>query len=225
MRMARMLIAALLALCAAALVACGDDEEASTTSVAVQGECAEVEAPPIKDTRYEKPGAVLEPGQPARATVETSCGTFVIRLDTKRSPQTTNSFAYLAEQGFYDDTVVHRIAPGYVIQAGDPKGADPDLASTGGPGYTVREPPPQRVSYTKGTVAMGKNEVDPPGTSGSQFFVVTAPADAGLPPDYAILGHVVEGIDVVEEIDHLGDPATEMPLRTVTIDSLTVDVR
>ena len=223
MRTARPLICALLAPCVALLVACGDDEEATSTPTAAQGDCAEVEAPPPKDVNFQKPGAVLERGQPATATVETSCGTFAIELDTERSPQTANSFAYLAEQGFYDDTVFHRIAPGFVIQGGDPQGSDPQVAGAGGPGYSVREPPPQRISYTKGLVAMAKTAVEPPGTSGSQFFVVTAPADAGLPPDYAVLGEVVEGLDVVEAIGELGDPATEQPLQTVTIDSLTID--
>ena len=70
-----------------------------------------------------------------------------------------------------------------MIQGGDPNGD-----GTGGPGYFVDEPPPQDLTYTKATVAMAKTEAEPPGRSGSQFFVVTAPADAGLPPDYALLG-------------------------------------
>ena len=78
-----------------------------------------------------------------------------------------------------------------MIQTGDPKG---DL--TGGPGYFVDEPPPQDLSYTRGTVAMAKTAAEPPGRSGSQFFVVTA-ADAGLSPDYALLGKVTKGFDVV----------------------------
>ena len=72
-----------------------------------------------------------------------------------------------------------------MIQGGDPTGT-----GTGGPGYTVTEPPPQDTTYAKGLVAMAKTAVEPPGASGSQFFVVTAPADAGLPPDYAVLGEV-----------------------------------
>ena len=70
----------------------------------------------------------------------------------------------------------------------------------------MTEPPPQDTTYKRGLVAMAKTEVEPPGTSGSQFFVVTAPADAGLPPDYAVLGEVTEGMDVVEAIGELGDP-------------------
>ena len=220
---ARHLLLALLALCAAALVACGDDDdESTTTATTAQGECAEVEAPAPKDAKFDAPEIVLERGEAATAAVETSCGSFEIELDTKNSPKTANSFAFLAEQGFYDGTVFHRIAPGFVIQGGDPKGSDPQVAGSGGPGYSVTEPPAQDTTYKKGLVAMAKSAVEPPGASGSQFFVVTAPADAGLPPDYAVLGEVSEGIEVVEAIGELGDPATEQPLQTVTIDRIAI---
>ncbi len=207
-----------LALSAALVGGCGDDDESEPTSTTAEGECPQVEVPAPKDERFRKPQRVLQRGEPATATVETSCGTFAIELDTERSPQTANSFAFLAEEGFYDDTIFHRIAPGFVIQGGDPQGT-----GTGGPGYSVREPPPQRTTYTNGLVAMAKTSVEPPGTSGSQFFVVTAPADAGLPPDYAVLGEVTEGLDVVETIGELGNPATEQPLQAVTIDRVTID--
>lgn len=201
----------------------GDDEEGSgsTASTAADGECAEVEAPEPKDASFDNPDEVLEPGAEATAVVETSCGTFEIALDTENSPKTANSFAFLAEEGFYDDTVFHRIAPGFVIQGGDPQGTGPQPGG-GGPGYSVTEAPPQDTSYTRGLVAMAKTEVEPPGTSGSQFFVVTAPADAGLPPDYAVLGEVSEGLDVVEAISELGD-ASEQPTQTVTVDSVSIE--
>ena len=74
-----------------------------------------------------------------------------------------------------------------MIQGGDPLGT-----GTGGPGYTVVEKPPANLAYTKGTVAMAKSSAEPPGSSGSQFYVVTG-ADAGLPPEYALVGKVSEG--------------------------------
>ena len=76
----------------------------------------------------------------------------------------------------------------------------------GGPGYSTVDAPPQDTQYKKGLVAMAKTQAEPAGTSGSQFFVVTG-ADVGLPPDYAVLGNVTDGIDVVEEIGKLGDPS------------------
>jgi cyclophilin family peptidyl-prolyl cis-trans isomerase len=69
---------------------------------------------------------------------------------------------------------------------------------------------------------MAKTSQQPPGTAGSQFFVVTG-ADAGLPPEYAILGRVVEGMGVVEKIGELGDPQTEQPTKKVTIEKITID--
>ena len=75
----------------------------------------------------------------------------------------------MAENGVFDGTPFHRIIPGFVIQAGDPAGT----GSGPGPGYSVDEPPPDDTSYTEGVVAMAKTEAEPPGRSGSQFFVVT----------------------------------------------------
>jgi peptidyl-prolyl cis-trans isomerase B (cyclophilin B) len=105
-----------------------------------------------------------------------------------------------------------------VIQGGDPTGT-----GTGGPGYTVVEPPPERTVYRRGLVAMARTEIEPPGASGSQFFVVTAPADAGLPPDDAVLGKVTQGMDVVKAINDLGDPDTEQPSQTIVIDEVTIE--
>jgi peptidyl-prolyl cis-trans isomerase B (cyclophilin B) len=192
----------------------GDDEGSSTTA---SGDCEQVSQPPPKKEQFKKPERVLARGQDATALVETSCGEFTIDLDTQNSPKTANSFAFLAEQGFYNGTVFHRIAPGFVIQGGDPTST-----GSGGPGYTVTEPPPQNTTYEKGLVAMAKTSVEPPGASGSQFFVVTAPADAGLPPDYAVLGRVTDGMDVVDTIGKLGD-AQEKPTQVVTIEKVTIN--
>ncbi len=156
---------------------------------------------------------------PASAVVETSEGTFTIRLAAQESPHTVASFEKLARKGFFDGTVFHRIVPGFVIQGGDPTGT-----GTGGPGYTTTDVPPPGTTYTKGVVAMAKRGDEAPGTAGSQFFVVTA-EDAGLPPEYAVLGKVVSGLDVVERIGRLGDPQTEQPTRKVTIDSVTIRER
>lgn len=230
--------------CAAALLAlsgCGDDDDdetpptttaatvPSTVEVVGEGEeqaeqggdtCAAVNQPPPKAVTFDAPEQVLKPGEPASATLETSCGTFVLELDTETAPKTANSFAFLAEEGAYDDTWFHRIVNGAFIQGGDPKGD-----GTGGVGYSIEETPPKGTSYLQGYAAMAKTAVDPPGTSGSQFFIV-AQADAGLPPDYAVFGQVVEGIDVVKRIAALGDPAsgqTGTPTEPVTLDRVTIE--
>jgi peptidyl-prolyl cis-trans isomerase B (cyclophilin B) len=171
---------------------------------------------PAKQTSFEAPEQVLEPGEKATAVVRTSFGTFEIALDTERAPKTSNSFAFLAEEGFYDDLTFHRIVPGFVIQGGDPEGT-----GTGGPGYSVDEKPPADLAYTKGTVAMAKSSSEPPGRSGSQFYVVTG-ADAGLPPEYALLGKVSEGLDVVERIGRQGTP-DDQPKQTILIEEITIE--
>jgi peptidyl-prolyl cis-trans isomerase B (cyclophilin B) len=194
------------------LVGCGGGG-GETTSVALPDGCSAVSAPAPKQAHLARPTQSLS--GPATATVDTSCGRFAIRLDTARSPKTTASFAYLARHGFYDDTVFHRIIPGFVVQGGDPT-----RTGTGGPGYSVDEAPPQDLSYTRGIVAMAKSQAEPPGRSGSQFFVVTA-ADAGLTPDYALLGRVSRGMDVVQRIEQLGTPSGT-PKAPVLIKRITI---
>ena len=197
------------------LVGCGGGG-GQTSSVALPAGCSKVSAPPAKQVHLSRPTGRLS--GPATATVETSCGTFTIALDTARAPRTTTSFAYLAQHGAYDDTSFHRIIPGFLIEGGDPTGT----ARTGGPGYFIDEPPPENLSYTRGIVAMGKSPVEPPGRSGSQFFVVTAP-DAGLTPDYALIGRVAGGFDVVERIGQLGTPGPRGGLKApVLIRRVTV---
>jgi cyclophilin family peptidyl-prolyl cis-trans isomerase len=178
--------------------------------------CKAVKAPKPKHVSYAKPAQVLPKGRPASAVLETSCGDFTIALDTKRAPKTANSFAFLAKKGFYDDTQFHRIVPGFVIQGGDPLGT-----GTGGPGYSVDEKPPANLSYTRGTVAMAKTSAEPPGRSGSQFFVVLAP-DAGLPPEYALLGKVSKGFDVVTRIGKLGT-RSEKPKQPVVVEHVEIE--
>ena len=192
----------------------GDGEDSSTTASA--DGCKEVEAPAPKKISLKAPAQTVKKGEKLTAVVETSCGTFDIALDSSRAPKTVNSFVYLSDEGFYDGLGFHRIAPDFVIQGGDPLGT-----GTGGPGYSVTEKPPANLAYTKGVVAMAKSAADPPGRSGSQFYVVTA-ADAGLPPEYALVGKVSKGMDVVERIGKLGTPA-EKPKQTVLIDSITIE--
>lgn len=219
----RLFILAAFAVVAVAVVAAilisresSDDDSSTTTASASADGCAEVEAPQPKKVSLKAPPQTVKKGEELTAVVETSCGTFNIALDSSRAPKTVNSFAYLSEEGFYDGLGFHRIAPGFVIQGGDPLGN-----GLGGPGYSVTEEPPGNLAYTKGTVAMAKSSADPPGRSGSQFYVVTA-ADAGLPPEYALVGTVDEGYDVVERIDALGTPA-EKPKQPVLIETITIE--
>jgi cyclophilin family peptidyl-prolyl cis-trans isomerase len=192
---------------------CGGGGGETSTAAQLPPGCAPVQEPAPKDVHLSRPTVTLR--VPATATVETSCGSFTIALDVTRAPKTSSSFAYLARQGVYDDTPFHRIVPGFVIQGGDPTGT-----GSGGPGYFVDEPPPRNLSYTQGIVAMAKTSAEPPGRSGSQFFVVTVP-DAGLTPDYALVGRVSGGFDVVQRIEQLGAPSGT-PRAPVVIRRVTV---
>jgi cyclophilin family peptidyl-prolyl cis-trans isomerase len=217
---AKWIALAVFALIAVAVVAAiligrsGGDSDSTTE--ASGSACKKVEAPKPKKVSYAAPKQTVKKGEELTAVVETSCGTFEIALDSTRAPKTVNSFVFLSEKGFYDGLSFHRVAPEFVIQGGDPLGN-----GAGGPGYSIDEKPPANLAYTEGVVAMAKSSAEPPGRSGSQFFVVLSP-DAGLPPEYALVGKVDEGFDVVERIGKLGTPA-ETPKQTVLIEKITIE--
>jgi cyclophilin family peptidyl-prolyl cis-trans isomerase len=148
--------------------------------------------------------------------METSCGDFEITLDQGLAPDTAASLVSLANDGFYDSTIFHRIVPGFVVQGGDPTGG-----GSGGPGYSTVDAPPSDAAYTRGVVAMAKTQTEAPGTAGSQFFIVTG-EDVGLPAEYAIVGEVTDGFETVERIEALGDAATEQPLQPIVLERVTV---
>ena len=195
------------------LSACGGSDGESSSS---DNGCENVDAPKAKaDGGETAPTGSLEAGTTYELVVQTNCGEFTIKLDPKLAPKTTASLVALAEDGFYKDTTFHRVVPGFIIQGGDPTGT-----GTGGPGYTTTDAPPTDTRYTEGTVAMAKSPADPAGTSGSQFFVVTAP-DAGLPPDYAVVGMVTQGMETVNAIEALGT-GDGPPSQPIVIENVTV---
>ena len=122
-------------------------------------------------------------------TIETDEGNIVIEVEADLGPLAAGNFVALAECGFYDGVVFHRILPGFVIQGGDPTGT-----GSGGPGYEFPNDP-VAVPYERGVVAMANAGRD---TNGSQFFVVLD--DAGLPPDYSVFGRVTSGMEVADAI-------------------------
>ncbi len=194
---------------------------AKTASGTPAGKCAKVATPAPKDAQnVRKPTLKLDPARRYIVELRTNCGPIQIQLDVRRAPLTTSSFAYLVKSGFYNELTFHRVAAGFVIQGGDPNGD-----GSGGPGYKIVEPPPADTSYTLGTVAMAKTSSDPPGTSGSQFFIVTA-ASAPLPPQYALVGNVVGGFAGVQRISKLptdppqdGAPRTPVVISRATLSS------
>jgi len=206
-----------LALGVLVLAACGGDNGGDGSTA--EG-CADVEAPAAKaEGGATKPSERLDEATTYVLVLETSCGDFEITLDQELAPDTAASLVALANDGFYDGTIFHRVVPGFVIQGGDPTGT-----GSGGPGYTTVDAPPSDAAYTKGVVAMAKTQTEGPGTSGSQFFVVTA-EDAPLTAEYAIVGEVTQGYETVERIEALGDVNTEQPSQPVVIERVTVRQR
>jgi peptidyl-prolyl cis-trans isomerase B (cyclophilin B) len=209
------------------LAACGaDDEEKAAATPPAQEQshgCKNLDQPPPRDGGgQQKPTQALDAGKTYEVVLETSCGAFTIRLDQRTSPKAAASFVALVRNGFLDDTIFHRIVPGFVIQGGDPT-----VSGSGGPGYSTRDRVPRNAAYNPGVVAMAKAGNEPPGTAGSQFFVVTGPG-AGLTPDYALLGKVTKGMDAVQKIGKLGNPASGgagTPLQSVVIEKASVRER
>jgi cyclophilin family peptidyl-prolyl cis-trans isomerase len=154
-------------------------------------------------------------------TAETPKGTIVMKIDGSLAPNAAGNFVALAECGFYDGVVFHRLVPNFVIQGGDPTGT-----GTGGPGYTIQD---QEVKgeYKRGTLAMARTSA--PNSQGSQFFIVLSDDPAGPILEsyrtYAIFGEVIEGMDVVDAIaampnsgDQTGNQALDpVPMTTVTV--------
>jgi cyclophilin family peptidyl-prolyl cis-trans isomerase len=149
----------------------------------------------------------------ARATIATTKGDIEVEIDTTGAPKAANNFLDLAQKGFYDGVVFHRVVPGFVIQGGDPTGT-----GRGGPGYQF-EDEPFPGDYRRGALAMANAG---PNTNGSQFFICLADLSARLPKNYTIFGQVMKGMDVVDAIaaDPIGPgdrPVTPVSMTTVTV--------
>ncbi|HWO70001.1 MAG TPA: peptidylprolyl isomerase, partial [Actinomycetota bacterium] len=192
------------------------------------------EAPPLagepKPQFAGPPPEVIDPGRRYTAIIETSCGEIVVELLADRAPETVNSFVFLARQGFFDGTYVHRLDASIdVIQAGDPTGT-----GSGGPGYAIPDELTGREEYGPGTVAMANSG---PNTGGSQFFIIAGPDGHRLDdnPAYTIFGRVVRGMEVAERILALpvrdpeaaraGDLSAQQPKLAVYIERVLVRQR
>ncbi len=152
------------------------------------------------------------------ALVETNKGSFTIELLPSEAPLAVNNFVCLARAGFYDNTPIHRILAGFVIQGGDPTGT-----GRGGPGYKFNDEPIS-LDYEKGTVAMANAG---PNTNGSQFFVVLDDLRGKLGKNYTIFGKVTDGMDVVDTLGQVptkagGSGEKSTPIEPVTIEKVTI---
>ena len=167
-----------------------------------------------KTQRFDSaPPMIIDPTKSYTAEMLTSKGALTIALDAIGAPRTVNNFVFLSRWHYYDGIVFHRIIPGFMCQGGDPEGS-----GRGGPGYRFEDELPMPGRYEIGSIAMANAG---PNTNGSQFFVISGPQGVRLPPQYALFGKVIAGLDVVATIDALGS-GSGAPTQQVTIKSVTI---
>jgi cyclophilin family peptidyl-prolyl cis-trans isomerase len=166
------------------------------------------------DCPTEQPAA-LPAGETRTVTLETTEGPIAITIEADLSPIAAGNFVALAECGFYDGVVFHRVVPGFVIQGGDPTGT-----GTGGPGYTIKDEP-VTTEYSRGTVAMARTPA--PDSVGSQFFIVlddNARGSLAQANTYQIIGTVTTGMETVDAIAAAAD--AENPTDPVVMNDVSV---
>ncbi|PIW91104.1 MAG: peptidylprolyl isomerase [Candidatus Nealsonbacteria bacterium CG_4_8_14_3_um_filter_39_7] len=152
-------------------------------------------------------------------TIKTNMGDISFTTYDADAPNTVKNFITLAEKGFYDGVIFHRVIPGFMIQGGDPDGT-----GMGGPGYKFadelnRNTDSYKAGYQKGVAAMANAG---PNTNGSQFFIMVA--DYPLPNNYTIFGKVVSGQDIADAISKTKTGPNDRPISTVTMEKVTVTV-
>jgi cyclophilin family peptidyl-prolyl cis-trans isomerase len=155
------------------------------------------------------------------AVIQTNKGAIRFELLEADAPKTTENFRLLAEKGYYDGVIFHRIIKGFMIQGGDPTGTGRGGASAWGGRFNDeinRTSPLYQGQYKAGTVAMANAG---PNTNGSQFFIMHV--DYPLPPNYTKFGQVIEGQDVVNTIATTPTDRNDKPLSDVTIEKVTIE--
>lgn len=149
------------------------------------------------------------------ARFETSLGDFTVELFDDKAPATAKNFADLAQKGFYDGLIFHRVIDDFMIQGGCPEGT-----GTGGPGYKIKDEFHRDLRHEgKGILSMANAG---PNSGGSQFFITLA-ATPWLDNKHAIFGRVTDGLDVVEKIGKVQTGRNDRPLEEVTMKKVTVE--
>lgn len=157
------------------------------------------------------------PAEPATAIFNTSMGDFEVKLATDKAPKTTANFIKLAEKGFYDGLVFHRVIDDFMIQGGDPNGN-----GTGGPGYTIDDEFSSSLLHDgPGVISMANRG---PNTGGSQFFITLRDCK-WLDGKHAVFGKVTKGMEVVYKIGKVKTDAQDKPVEPVVIKKITIEKR
>ena len=149
------------------------------------------------------------------AVFDTNMGEFEVELFEDKTPITTKNFIDLAQEGFYDEVIFHRIIDGFMIQGGDPTGT-----GMGGPGYTIEDEfTPELTHESEGILSLANT--GRPHTGGSQFFITLA-ATPWLDGHHTVFGKVIKGMEVVREIGHVKTGPQDRPVHDVVINKITI---
>ncbi len=170
--------------------------------------------------QYDAPPAMaIDTDATYTATISTNKGDIEAKLYASDSPNTVNNFVFLANEGFYDGAIFHRVIPGFMIQGGDAHGASQGRPGTGDAGYKFDDEPAKAKShgYPRGTLAMANAG---PNTNGCQFFVMHA--DYALPPAYTVFGMATSGLDTVDAIAAVQTGRGDQPVEDVVINSIKI---
>jgi cyclophilin family peptidyl-prolyl cis-trans isomerase len=202
--------------------------QASIPSKVACGAKAPKDAAGTKPQFPSPPPSTIDPSKTYTATIATSCGDIVVKLDPGDTPIAVNNFVFLAKQGFYDGLWFHRDAPGFVIQGGDPLGT-----GTGGPGYGFTIETNSTLTFADHAYLLAYANNGQPNSNQSQFFLTVGKQPGLDPPNngpYTAFGEVVTGQDVVDTINGLkttdnGQGEKSLPLEAVYIDSVTIDAQ
>ncbi len=191
---------------------------ASLAPIADAADCPAADGSSEKTQEFtEYPPTCIDVTKTYTAEIVTNLGAMTVELYADKAPLTVNSFVTLARYHYFDGISCHRIIPQFVAQCGDPTGT-----GSGGPGYEFADELPASGEYQIGSLAMANSGPD---TNGSQFFIITGPNGAGLPPSYSLFGMVTKGLDTtVPALDAVGNPEGNgvPPLEPVTIESVTI---
>ena len=160
------------------------------------------------------PAMTLDDSKSYSATFKTNHGDIEIELFRSQAPVTVNNFVFLARGGFYNDVIIHRVIPGFMIQGGDPDGT-----GMGGPGYKFQDEFDTSLTFgTTGILAMANSG---PATNGSQFFITVAPTPH-LNGKHTIFGKVTSGQDIADAISNVAQASGNRPTEPIVIERIEI---
>lgn len=176
-------------------------------------------ASPSPEATLKATGSTNDMTQKTIAKIETSKGTITLELFPKDAPKTVENFTKLAQKGYYDGVIFHRVIKDFVIQGGDPTGT-----GTGGESVFGKEFEDEINSHKiiPGTLAMANKG---PNTNGSQFFIVTEQAQPSLDGKYTVFGQVTDGMDVVKSIAAVKTDSNDKPVEPVKMTHVTIETK